>query len=263
MFIHIICTNGRAPDEDPRVGSSGRADGIRCHHQTRILESARPVKPTRDNASTVESPRHRVIILERLHSNCSHARDKMNSSDDWLIPSARPDEPTRGSSFGARHLIPSARPDEPTRGSSSGVRHLIPSARPDEPTRGSSSATNRRNVGLSIECSLDGLNSQLDCIAISCIATQRSGTSIYVGFSRTWRRLLKLKMFNEINDIVFKYAYGTKKPKMEEERGASFPRETTPQMSYIFSITISISSILAAGFLLRTSIKTRNSFAEK
>ncbi|CAB0038271.1 unnamed protein product [Trichogramma brassicae] len=64
---------------------------------------------------------------------------KGNSSDDWLIPSARPDEPTRGSSFGAQHLIPSARPDEPTRGSSSGVRHLIPSARPDEPLRGSSS----------------------------------------------------------------------------------------------------------------------------
>ncbi|KAL7296996.1 hypothetical protein TKK_0009431 [Trichogramma kaykai] len=39
-------------------------------------------------------------------------------------------------------------------------------------------------------------------------------------------------MFNEINNIVFKYAYGTKKPKLEEEQSASYSRETTPQMSY-------------------------------
>ncbi|CAB0037105.1 unnamed protein product [Trichogramma brassicae] len=126
----------RTPDEDPRVGSSGRADGIRCrapNEDPRVGSSGRA-----DGISQSSLELDKIGGYQIVRPQACVSIDV--SSDDWLIPSARPDEPTRGSSFGARHLIPSARPDEPTRGSSSGVRHLIPSARPDEPTRGSSSA---------------------------------------------------------------------------------------------------------------------------
>ncbi|CAB0041823.1 unnamed protein product [Trichogramma brassicae] len=121
----------RAPDEDPRVGSSGRADGIRCRAPD---EDPRVGSFGRANGMSSSEPGDAPLV-----SSSGRAEGKSCHCDSSQSL-ARPDEPTRGSSFGARHLIPSARPDEPTRGSSSGARQLLPSARPDEPTRGSSSA---------------------------------------------------------------------------------------------------------------------------
>ncbi|CAB0027907.1 unnamed protein product, partial [Trichogramma brassicae] len=147
----------------PNIGDFIRIGDTHCRSRRalRIGAVSRPHWDRRHFSAATQAvaPHYRRCCRRRAPGRCGIR----SSSDDWLIPSARPDEPTRGSSSGAQQLllsarrdeptrgaspgspplIPSARPDEPTRGSSSGARHLIPSARPDEPTRGSSSGARR------------------------------------------------------------------------------------------------------------------------